>query len=32
MGKSKVKRCSIYEKLGRLHVKLNGESFEAVDC
>ena len=30
--KSKVMRCSRYGNGGRMHVILNGEPFEEVDC
>ena len=32
VGKSKVMRCSRYGNEGPMHVILNGESFEEVDC
>ena len=32
VGKSKVIRCSRYGNGGRLHVRLNGETLEEVDC
>ena len=32
VGKSKVMRCSKYGNEGRMHVILNGEPFEEVDC
>ena len=32
VGKSKVMRCSRYGNGGRMHVMLNGEPFEEVDC
>ena len=32
VGKSKVMRCSRYGNGGRMHVILNGEPFEEVDC
>ena len=32
VGKSKVMRCSRYGNWDRMHVKLNGEPFEEVDC
>ena len=32
VGKSKVVRCSIYGNWGRMHVILNDEPFEEVDC
>ena len=31
-GNSKVMRCSRYGNRGRMHVMLNGEPFEEVDC
>ena len=31
-GKSKVMRCSRYGTKGRMHVILNGEPLEEVDC
>ena len=31
-GKSKVMRCSWYGNVGRMHVTLNGEPLEEVDC
>ena len=31
-GKSKVMRCSRYGNGGRMHVILNGEPLEEVDC
>ena len=31
-GKSKVMRCSRYGNGGRMHVVLNGEPLEEVDC
>ena len=30
--KSKVMRCSRYDNWGRMHVTLNGEPLEKVDC
>ena len=32
VGNSKVMRCSRYGNGGRMHVILNGESLEEVDC
>ena len=32
VGKSKVMRCSRYGNGGRMHVILNGEPLEEVDC
>ena len=32
VGKSKVMRCSKYGNGGRMHVILNGEPLEKVDC
>ena len=32
VGKSKVMRCSRYGNGGRMHVILNGEQLEEVDC
>ena len=32
IGKSKVMRCSRYGNRGRMHVILNGELLEEVDC
>ena len=32
VGKSKIMRCSRYENGGRIHVILNGEPIEEVDC
>ena len=32
VGKNKVIRCSRYGNEGRMHVKLNGEPLEEVDC
>ena len=32
VGKNKVMRCSRYGNEGRLHVILNGEPLEEVDC
>ena len=32
VGKSKVMRCSRYVNGGRMHVILNGEPLEEVDC
>ena len=32
VGKSKITRCSRYGKGGRMHVILNGEPLEEVDC
>ena len=32
VGKSKVIRCSMCGNGGRLHVRLNGEPLEEVDC
>ena len=32
VGKSKVMRCSRYVNMGRMHVRLNGEQLEEVDC
>ena len=32
VGKSKVIRCSSYGNVGRMHVILNGEPLEEVDC
>ena len=32
VGKSKFMRCSRYGNGGRMHVILNGEPFEKVDC
>ena len=32
VGKSKVMRCSRYGNGGPLHVTLNGEPLEEVDC
>ena len=32
VGKSKVMRCSRYGNTGRMHMILNGEPLEAVDC
>ena len=32
VSKSKVMRCSRYGNGGRMHVILNGEPFEEVDC
>ena len=32
VGKSKVKRCSRYGNGDRMHVILNGEPLEEVDC
>ena len=32
VGKSKVMRCSRYGKKDRMHVILNGEPLEEVDC
>ena len=32
VGKSKVMRCSSYGKGDRMHVILNGEPLEEVDC
>ena len=32
LGKSKVMRCSRYGNLDRMHVILNGEPLEEVDC
>ena len=32
IGKSKVMRCSRYGNGGRMHVRLNGEPLEDVDC
>ena len=32
VGKSKVMRCSRYGNIGRMHVILNGELLEKVDC
>ena len=32
VGKSKVVRCSRYDNDGRMHVILNGEPLEEVDC
>ena len=32
VGKSKVMRCSRYGNRGRMHVRLNGEPLEEVDC
>ena len=32
VGKNKAKRCSRYGNGGRMHVILNGERFEEVDC
>ena len=32
VGKSKVMRCSKYGNGGRMHVLLNGEPLEEVDC
>ena len=32
LGKSKVMRCSRYANGGRIHVTLNGELLEEVDC
>ena len=32
IGKSKVMRCSKYGNMGRMHVLLNGEQLEEVDC
>ena len=32
VGKSQVMRCSRYVNGGRLHVRLNGEPLEEVDC
>ena len=32
VGKSKVIRCSWYGNRGRMHVILNGEPLEEVDC
>ena len=32
VGKSKVMRCSRYGNGGRVHVILNGEPLEEVDC
>ena len=31
-SKSKVMRCSMYANGGLMHVRLNGEPLEAVDC
>ena len=31
VGKSKVMKCSRFVKVGRMHVRLNGESLEEVD-
>ena len=31
-GKSKVMRCFRYGNMGRMHVILNGEPLEEVDC
>ena len=32
IGKNKVMRCSMYENRGRMHVRLNGDPLEEVDC
>ena len=32
VGKSKVVRCSRYVNGGRMHVRLNGDPLEKVDC
>ena len=32
VGKSKVKRCSRYGNVDRMHVILNGEPLEELDC
>ena len=32
VGKSKVMMCSMYENGGRIHVILDGEPLEEVDC
>ena len=32
VGKSKVMRCSRYGNVDRMHVILNGEPLEEVDC
>ena len=32
VGKSKVMRCSRYGDMGRMHVILNNEPLEEVDC
>ena len=32
VGKSKIMRCSRYGIRGRMHVTLNGERLEEVDC
>ena len=32
VGKNKVMRCSRYGNRGRMHVVLNGEPLEEVDC
>ena len=32
VGKSKVMRCKRYVNGGRLHMRLNGEPLEEVDC
>ena len=32
VGKSKIMRCSKYGNGGRMHVTLNGEPLEEVDC
>ena len=32
VGKSKVMRCSRYGNWGQLHLRLNGEPLDEVDC
>ena len=32
VGKCKVMRCSMYGNLSRMHVILNGEPLQEVDC
>ena len=32
VGKSKVRRCSRYGNVGRMHAILNGEQLEEVEC
>ena len=32
VGKSKIMRCSRCGNVGRIHVRLNGEPLEDVDC
>ena len=32
IGKSNVMRCPRYGNVGRMHVRLNGELLEEIDC